>query len=61
MMVLAGLGMIIYEGICFIKKKVKAHNLWMNCEKARKYGVEFSDVSDGLKRCLNDYKMTIKQ
>lgn len=22
---LAGLGMIIYEGICFIKKKVKAH------------------------------------
>ena len=36
------------------------HNLWMNCEKARKYGVEFSDVSDGLKRCLNDYKTTIK-
>lgn len=22
---LAGLGMIIYEGICFIKKKVKSH------------------------------------
>ena len=22
---IAGLGMIIYEGICFIKKKVKAH------------------------------------
>ena len=37
------------------------HNLWMNCEKARKYGVEFSDASDGLKRCLNDYKTTIKQ
>ena len=37
------------------------HNLWMNCEKARKYGIEFSDVSDGLKRCLNDYKTTIKQ
>lgn len=37
------------------------YNLWMNCEKARKYGVEFSEVSDGLKRCLNDYKMTIKQ
>ena len=33
------------------------HNLWMNCEKARKYGVEFSDVFDGLKRCLRDYKM----
>lgn len=37
------------------------HNLWMNCEKARKCGIEFSEVSDGLKRCLNDYKMTIKQ
>ena len=37
------------------------HNLWMNCEKARKYGAEFSDASDGLKRCLNDYKTTIKQ
>ena len=33
------------------------HNLWMNCEKARTYGVKFSDVSDGLKKCLNDYKM----
>ena len=32
------------------------HNLWMNCEKARAYGVQFSDVSDGLKRCLSDYK-----
>jgi len=32
------------------------HNLWMNCEKARTYGVKFSDVSDGLKKCLNDYK-----
>jgi len=32
------------------------HNLWMNCGKARKYGVEFSDVLDGLKRCLYDYK-----
>ena len=36
------------------------HNLWMNCEKARKYGVEFSDVFDGLKRCLRDYERTNK-
>ena len=36
------------------------HNLWMNCEKARKYGIEFSEVSDGLKRCLNDYKTVDK-
>ena len=36
------------------------HNLWMNCEKARKYGVEFSDVFDGLKRCLRYYERTNK-
>lgn len=30
------------------------HNLWMNCSKARKYGVEFSDVSKGLIRCMKD-------
>lgn len=30
------------------------HNLWMDCAKARKYGVVFSSVSDGLKRCLKD-------
>lgn len=30
-------------------------NLWINCEKARKYGVIFSSVSDGLKRCAKDY------
>lgn len=34
-------------------------NLWMNCEKARKYGVCFSDVMDGLKRCAEDYKKYI--
>ena len=31
------------------------HNLWMDCEKARKYGVEFSTVEDGLARCAKDY------
>ena len=30
------------------------HNLWMNCEKARRYGVTFSSVEDGLKRCAAD-------
>lgn len=30
-------------------------NLWMNCEKARKYGVIFSNVEDGLKLCAKDY------
>ena len=30
------------------------HNLWMNCEKARLLGVEFSDVYGGLIRCAHD-------
>ena len=31
------------------------HNLWMNCQKATKYGVTFSNVEDGLKKCAHDY------
>lgn len=30
-------------------------NLWMNCEKARKLGVVFSSVEDGLTKCAKDY------
>ena len=30
-------------------------NLWMNCSKARKYGICFSSVEDGLKSCAADY------
>ena len=33
------------------------HNLWMNCEKAKKYGVEFSNVEYGLKKCAKDYNL----
>ena len=33
------------------------HNLWMNCEKARKFGVDFSSVEDGLKKCAKDYNL----
>lgn len=29
-------------------------NLWMNCEKARKYGVFFSSVEEGLIKCARD-------
>lgn len=42
-------------------KKVKLedaparHNLWMNCDKAKKYGVKFSDVIDGFIQCAVDY------
>lgn len=31
------------------------HNLWMNCEKAKRRGIAFSDAMTGLKRCLTDY------
>ena len=31
------------------------YNLWMNCGKAREFGVEFSTVEEGLKRCAEDY------
>lgn len=31
------------------------HNLWMNCEKARKHGVVFSTVEKGLEKCADDY------
>ena len=31
------------------------HNLWMNCEKARRLGVSFLSVEDGLKACAGDY------
>ena len=33
------------------------HNLWTNCEKARKYGVIFRSVEDGLKTCAADYHL----
>lgn len=33
------------------------HNLWMNCEKARKNGVIFSEVSEGLIRCARDWRI----
>lgn len=30
-------------------------NLWMKCDKARRYGVNFSSVTDALKQCAKDY------
>ncbi|WP_051688537.1 SDR family oxidoreductase [Butyrivibrio sp. AE2032] len=30
------------------------HNLWMNCSKARQFGVTFSEVSKGLLSCARD-------
>lgn len=44
----AGRTIKVNEGPC-------RHNLWMDCNKARKCGVLFSNVEDGLIRCFNDY------
>lgn len=30
------------------------HNLWMDCSKAKKHGIRFSDVSEALIRCAKD-------
>ena len=31
------------------------HNLWMDCSKAKRRGVVFRSVEDGLKQCATDY------
>ena len=33
------------------------HNLWTDCTKAKKYGVTFKSVEDGLKNCARDYNL----
>lgn len=37
------------------------HNLWINCEKARKHGVVFRSVEDGLRLCAEDYGLISAQ
>ena len=52
---------ITQEFLSLIGKNVRLedgpprHNLWMNCEKARKHGVVFRSVEDGLRACAGDY------
>ena len=52
---------ITVEFLAAIGKSIKVedapprHNLWMNCEKARRQGVDFLSVEDGLKACARDY------
>ena len=54
---------ITKEFLSVIGKDIKVedapprHNLWMNCEKAKKYGLVFSTVEDGLKKCADDYRL----
>ena len=35
------------------------HNLWMNCGKARRLGVDFLSVEEGLKACARDYGVLV--
>ena len=36
------------------------HNLWMNCSKAKKYGVIFCEVSEALMKCAKDNGFKVK-
>ena len=47
--------------VAFLGKKIKVGqdetsrpNLWMRCDKARKYGVDFSSILDGLMLCAKE-------
>lgn len=47
--------------VAFLGKKIKVGqdetmrpNLWMKCDKARKYGVDFSSILDGLMLCAKE-------
>lgn len=54
---------ITEEFLAFLGRKIRLeeapprHNLWMNCEKAKKQGVVFPSVEDGLKACARDYRL----
>jgi len=51
---------ITSEFVAFLGRNIKVndaaprHNLWMDCGKAKRYGIAFSTVEDGLKRCAED-------
>lgn len=38
-----------------VKDSLYKHNLWMDCAKAKQYGISFSETLDGLIQCYNDY------
>lgn len=54
---------ITQEFLALLRKQIPLedapprHNLWMNCEKARGYGVRFPSVEDGLKQCVKDHNL----
>ena len=56
---------ITKEFLSAINKDIKVQdvfsnqNLWMNCDKAKKHGVIFSTVEEGLKKCARDYGLLV--
>jgi dTDP-4-dehydrorhamnose reductase len=38
-----------------VEDSLPRHNLWMNCQKARKFGITFQSVEEALKTCAKDY------
>ncbi len=54
---------ITQEFLALLRKQIPLedapprHNLWMNCEKARGFGVRFPNVEDGLKQCAKDHNL----
>lgn len=58
---------ITKEFVAFLEKKIEVeegterHNLWMDCSKIKKYGIAFSEVTEGLKKCARDYGMEKKK
>lgn len=38
-----------------IKEAGEKHHLWMDCSKARKYGINFNNTIEGLEQCIKDY------
>ena len=58
---------ITEEFLALIRKSTKLedapprHNLWMDCGKAKQFGVTFSTVEEGLKKCAEDYGLIEKR
>ena len=58
---------ITKEFVALIGKEIRVedalprHNLWMNCEKAKQFGIEFQNVENGLKACAKDYKLLLNE
>lgn len=40
-----------------VKDCPPGHNLWMDCSKAKGYGVVFSEVSEALRLCAQDHSI----